>query len=87
MDAGRIDPIAVLERDGWRCHICGGHAPRELRGTFAAEAPEVDHIIPMSRGGRHIESNVACAHRRCNIEKGDGLALEDAEPARRWVHR
>lgn len=82
-----INPIRIMERDGWRCHICGGDAPRELRGTFAAEAPEIDHVIPLSRGGRHIESNVACAHRRCNIEKGDGLTREDAHPARRWVHR
>lgn len=81
-----INPMKIMERDGWRCHICGGHAPRELRGTFAADAPEVDHIIPLARGGHHIESNVACAHRRCNIEKGDGLARDDDEPARRWVH-
>lgn len=85
--AETIDPIAIMERDGWCCHICGGQAPRELRGTFHADAPEMDHIVPLAQGGDHVASNVACAYRRCNIEKGDGRPTSDGPPQRRWVHR
>jgi 5-methylcytosine-specific restriction endonuclease McrA len=84
-----VDPLVVLNRDGWRCHICGGDAPKEARGTMRWDAPEVDHIIPLARGGSHTYANVACAHRRCNIVKGDGAinGQAGADPERRWVHR
>ena len=83
-----IDPIAIMERDGWRCHICGGIAPRDRRGTMQWDAPELDHIIPLARGGSHAPSNVACAHRACNIAKGDAEASTSPQsaPQRRWVH-
>jgi 5-methylcytosine-specific restriction endonuclease McrA len=60
----------VLERDGWRCRLCGCDTPRSLRGTTAPNAPEVDHIVPLSKGGGHTWDNVQCACRRCNGEKG-----------------
>lgn len=82
-----INPIAVMERDGWTCHICGEDAPRELRGTMRWNAPELDHIIPLSAGGSHTYDNVACAHRSCNLDKGDALPPGWAEPQRVWVHR
>ncbi len=82
-----INPMAVMERDGWTCHICGEEAPRELRGTMRWNAPELDHIIPLSAGGAHTLDNVACAHRSCNLEKGDALPAGWPIPQRRWLHR
>ena len=82
-----INPIAIMERDQWTCHICGEEAPRELRGTMLWNAPELDHIIPLSAGGTHTHDNVACAHRACNLEKGDALPPGSANPERIWVHR
>ena len=35
------------------------------------EATEVDHIVPVSRGGMHIYENYAAACRRCNAKKQD----------------
>jgi 5-methylcytosine-specific restriction endonuclease McrA len=67
--AERFDPLEVLDRDGWRCHICGISTPKRLRGTFDDRAPELDHIIPISKGGQHTRQNTACACRRCNIVK------------------
>ena len=62
--------IAVFERDGWRCQICGCDTPRELRGDRRApNAPQLDHIIPMSKGGGHTWDNVQCACARCNNQK------------------
>ena len=65
-----IDPIAVFERDGWRCHICGGLTVLELRGSIEPDAPELDHVVALANGGSHTWGNVACAHRRCNQDKG-----------------
>lgn len=66
-----IDPIAVFERDGWRCHICGEMTLPFLRGSFEPDAPELDHVVALANGGAHIQGNVACSHRRCNQAKAD----------------
>lgn len=66
-----INTIAVFERDGWRCQVCGVRTPRSKRGTFADNAPELDHRVPMSRGGPHTWDNVQCCCRSCNIKKGN----------------
>lgn len=65
-----INPIAVFERDGWTCKGCGRPTPKGFRGTLAASAPELDHIIPMSKGGGHLWANVQCLCRACNGAKG-----------------
>lgn len=66
-----IKPDAVLRRDRYRCQLCGRATPKRLRGTSHDAAPEVDHIIPLSRGGGHTWDNVQCACRRCNSLKAD----------------
>jgi 5-methylcytosine-specific restriction endonuclease McrA len=68
--AERFDPLEVLARDGWRCHICGISTPKRLRGTYHDQAPELDHITPLALGGQHTRQNTACACRKCNIAKG-----------------
>ncbi len=60
-----INPDSILERDKYCCYICG------IRGTYEDKAPEVDHIIPLSKGGLHVESNLRCACRKCNGLKSD----------------
>lgn len=64
-----VNPIKVFERDGWVCHLCGKATPRRLRGTYEARAPELDHILPISKGGEHSYRNTACACRECNLAK------------------
>lgn len=71
--AERFDPIEILRRDGWRCHICGINTPRRLRGSYNDRAPELDHIIPLSKGGNHSRLNTACCCRKCNIMKSDKI--------------
>lgn len=68
----RFDPFEIFERDGWSCYICGDPTPKELRGTRHPKAPELEHRVPISKGGSHTRDNVACACRRCNWEKGTG---------------
>lgn len=35
--------------------------------------PSIDHIIPLSKGGKHSWDNVALAHRICNSRKSDKI--------------
>lgn len=70
-EARSIDPIKVFERDGWRCQICLQPTPRKLRGTYKHNAPELDHIVPIAKGGSHVWSNLQCACRSCNAAKSD----------------
>ena len=69
-----IDPIAVFERAGWLCYICGDETPRFLRGTCEPSAPELEHIVALANGGTHTWDNVDCACRSCNQAKGAKLA-------------
>lgn len=52
----------LAERDGWRCHLCGG---KVTKATWS-----MDHLIPVSQGGAHSWENVSLAHLRCNQKRG-----------------
>lgn len=56
----------TFKRDDYTCVYCG------KRG----EKLELDHIIPFSRGGRSIESNVITSCRLCNRQKKDKTPIE-----------
>ena len=64
-----VNPIVVLERDRWTCQLCGIRTPKKMRGTYNDNAPEVDHILPIAKGGEHSYRNTQCACRKCNITK------------------
>jgi 5-methylcytosine-specific restriction endonuclease McrA len=72
----RIDPYVVFERDQWRCQACGHHTSGTLRGSHHSRAPELDHIIPLARGGSHTYANVQCLCRACNQQKGASVKEE-----------
>lgn len=67
-----IDPIEIFMRDGWRCKHCSCKTPANLRGTYDKNAPELDHIVPLSKGGEHIRRNVQLLCRGCNSSKSNG---------------
>lgn len=71
----RFTPLFIFERDGWRCQICGVSTPKSRRGTMHANAPELDHVQPLSKGGAHTKANTQCACRRCNGWKSDRLVV------------
>ncbi len=66
-----VNPMRVFERDGWRCQLCGRKTPRSLRGSLSDRAPELDHILPLGKGGSHEYRNTQCACRLCNAAKKD----------------
>jgi 5-methylcytosine-specific restriction endonuclease McrA len=60
----------IAIRDQWTCQLCGLPTPKELRGQKAPSAPEIDHIVPVSKGGSHTRDNLQLLCRRCNGRKG-----------------
>lgn len=67
--AGVVNPLIVFARAGWRCESCRRKLSPKHRGTFRPEAPEVDHIFPLSKGGEHSYVNTRSTCRGCNIKK------------------
>lgn len=68
-----VDPIVVFERDGWRCQMCRKKTRRDLRGLKTPLSPELDHIVPLARGGEHTYKNTQCLCYPCNSAKGAKL--------------
>lgn len=64
-----IDSVKLFKRDGWVCQICNGRTNAAMRGRKHPDAPELDHRVPLSKGGSHVWGNVQTAHRRCNLKK------------------
>ncbi len=52
----------IYVRDGNRCQYCGRR--------FPTSELSLDHIIPLSRGGKSTWENVVCACLPCNVKKG-----------------
>lgn len=57
-----VDPQVVFERDKGVCGIC-------MKTVDLASDWEVDHVMPLSRGGLHSYDNVQLSHRACNRSK------------------
>jgi len=84
-------------REEHNCHLCGEPVDKTLP-TPHPGSPEVDEIIPVSKGGNpHRRSNCRLAHRACNIRRSNmdlntwhTLMQQQAEPTktrhteRRW---
>lgn len=66
-----VNPVTVFQRDKWRCQLCGVKTPRRLRGSYEPDAPEMDHVVPLSLGGEHSYRNTQCACRSCNGKKSN----------------
>lgn len=70
-----VNPRKVFERDKWRCRMCFCETPKELRGSKEPNAPELDHIWPLSKKGPHTYKNTQCLCRSCNSKKGNSLTF------------
>lgn len=68
----RFAPLDVYERDGWTCGVCRLEVDPGLPWPHPMST-SVDHILPLSRGGTHVLTNVQCAHLSCNSRKSDSL--------------
>lgn len=66
----------LFARDDYTCQYCGRHRS-ELRGRQFLTR---DHVLPVSRGGENLWSNVVTACSPCNNRKGDRLPGEAGLP-------
>lgn len=58
---GPVDYRRIWERDRGFCYLCGQKVdPKDCW---------YDHVIPLAKGGAHIESNIAVTHSWCNQHK------------------
>lgn len=54
----------VYERDGYRCVNCGVRYPLS-----------VDHVIPLSKGGKNRMENMVTMCKPCNADKADSAQV------------
>lgn len=60
----------VFERDMYRCVYCGA-TEAECEVEF-----EADHVVPRSKGGPDCATNLVCACKPCNRQKGSMSVVE-----------
>jgi len=58
------DWLEIVAQHKNRCHYCGKRRVLTL-----------DHVIPLSKGGKHVKENIVPACRSCNSRKKDNLIL------------
>jgi len=65
-ERGKLTPklrYEILKRDKFKCRLCGRSAWDVVL--------EVDHIVPISKGGKTCKPNLRTLCKECNIGKGD----------------
>jgi len=70
----------ILERDDYICQLCGKKTRPDFKNPSHPLYPNVDHIVPLSKGGEHTRKNTQCLCYRCNTQKhntgtGDQLRM------------
>jgi hypothetical protein len=69
----RISPrtrFAILCRDRFACRYCGSSPPNAIL--------QIDHVVPRSKGGSNLPSNLIASCEQCNLGKAD-LLLQPTE--------
>ena len=56
----------VKKRDKYMCQICGKYMPDGV-------GIHIDHIIPISKGGKSVLSNLQVLCSKCNLQKGNKI--------------
>ena len=58
----------IMQRDNYTCRICGKYMPDEV-------GLQIDHIIPVSKGGKTVESNLRVLCSKCNSSKTNKVSV------------
>jgi 5-methylcytosine-specific restriction endonuclease McrA len=61
--------LSVMNSTGWKCFYCDC-------SLIEKKVRTVDHIIPLSRGGKHCVDNLVPCCRKCNSSKHNKLFTE-----------
>lgn len=59
--------FSIYARDDYRCRRCGA--------SGKSVQLEIDHIIPIAKGGKSTYNNLQTLCHKCNVEKGDNYKL------------
>lgn len=64
--------VRIYVRDGYTCHLCGGHVDTSLH-HYDRMSATLDHLVPQSATSApdHSETNLKTAHRICNSLRGN----------------
>lgn len=80
---GEVDLDALWVANDGCCQLCGDQIDRTIKAPLAMSA-SVDHIVPLSRGGSHEQSNLQWTHLVCNKRKGAKLPADfQSAPSRK----
>ena len=66
------------EAQNWRCAYCRKSMRKKERADKPWLTATIDHVLPISRGGRNQRSNLVAACKGCNQAKGAMTAEEYA---------
>ena len=70
-DRHYLDANEIIERWGSVCYLC--NEPVDRNAPFGPDMLNIDHVVPVSRGGASNIENLRIVHYACNIRKGGGL--------------
>lgn len=56
----------IAKRDNYTCRICGKYMPDGV-------GLQIDHIVPIKKGGKSVPSNLQVLCSKCNAKKSDKL--------------
>ena len=66
-------------RSSGRCHYCSH--------SFPVKELTMDHVVPLSRGGRSVKSNVVPCCKECNSQKKNSLPIRWEDYLNRLAER
>lgn len=68
----------IMERDDYTCQSCGKRMPDEV-------GLQIDHIVPVSKGGKSVPTNLQVLCSKCNGRKGNRSAKPKAKETSSWI--
>lgn len=56
--------LRIAQRDQWTCHVC-------KQKYMPSDEWQIDHDVPLAKGGTNLVTNLRLAHASCNNAKSD----------------
>ncbi len=72
----------IIDKSQDHCWYCG----TDLSWDISGESYTLDHVIPLSKGGMHHESNMVRCCRSCNVSKGNKSVEEFRQHRMKLLH-
>ena len=59
----------LLRKQRGLCYVC--KEPLSIKDHEGPDYATIEHVIPLSKGGKDDLSNLAVSHQKCNTQKGN----------------